>query len=50
MPDQTQIVIPRSFIDLFVPKGAGRPNASREHIAARYDLCEDLAQALTTKA
>lgn len=50
MPDQTQIVIPRSFIDLFVPKGAGRPNASREHIAARYDLCEDLAQALTEQA
>ncbi len=50
MPEHNQTVIPRSFVDLFIPRGASRPNASREHIAARYDLCEDLAQALTDPA
>ncbi len=47
MLDPNQIVIPRSFIDLFVPSGSHKPNASREHIAQRYDLCEDMAQMLT---
>jgi hypothetical protein len=50
MPDPNQIVIPRSFIDLFVPTGSHKPNASREHIAQRYDLCEDMAQMLTEPA
>jgi hypothetical protein len=50
MPDPNQIVIPRSFIDLFVPPGAHKPSASREHIAERYDLCEDMAQMLTEPA
>lgn len=46
MPDPRQIVIPRSFIELFVLPGSYRPNASREHIEQRYDLCEDMAQML----
>lgn len=50
MPDQNQIEIPHSFIDLFVPPGGTRPNATREHIARRYDLCEDMAQMLTEPA
>ena len=50
MPDPNQIVIPRSFIDLFVPSGSHKPNATREHIAQRYDLCEDMAQMLTEPA
>jgi hypothetical protein len=50
MPDPNQIVIPRSFIDLFVPPGSHKRNASWEHIAQRYDLCEDMAQMLTEPA
>lgn len=50
MPDPNQIVIPRSFIDLFVPPGSHKLNASREHIAGRYDLCEDMAQMLIEPA
>ena len=50
MPDDNQIAIPRSFIELFIPPGRTRPTASREHIAQRYDLCEDLAQMLTEPA
>lgn len=50
MSEDSQIVIPKSFIDLFVPPGRLRPTASREHILERYELCEDLAQMLTGTA
>lgn len=46
--DQTDI--PGSFIELFVPPGATRPSAPRATIAARYELCEDMAQMLTEHA
>jgi len=47
---QSQIVIPQSFVDLFVAAGRARPAATREQIAQRYDLCEDLATALSEHA
>lgn len=50
MSDDNQILIPRSFIDLFVPPGRIKPVESREHIAARYELCEDMAQMLVEPA
>lgn len=50
MTEESQIVVPRSFIDLFVAPGAIRPSAPRAHIAQRYELCEDLAQMLTDQA
>ena len=50
MSEESQIVVPRSFIDLFVPPGAIKPRAGREHIEARYEFCEDLAQMLTEQA
>lgn len=50
MSDESQIEIPQSFIALFVEPGRTKPNASREHIAARYELCEDLANLLTETA
>ena len=28
---------------LFIAPGQSRPNASREHVCSRYELCEDLA-------
>lgn len=46
----SQIVIPPSFIQLFVPEGKTRPIEPREVIAQRYDLCEDMAQMLTETA
>jgi Fe2+ transport system protein FeoA len=48
--DESQIVVPRSFIEVFVPAGKIKPTETREVIAARYELCEDLAQMLTDTA
>lgn len=50
MSDDSQILVPRSFIDLFVPPGRLKPTEPREHIAQRYELCEDLAQMLMEPA
>jgi len=50
MNDVNQVLIPHSFIALFLPKGRQRPVESRETIAARYDLCEDMAQMLIEHA
>ena len=48
--DENQTAIPQSFIALFVPRGRARPSAAQAAIAARYELCEDLAQTLTEHA
>ena len=48
--DENQTTIPGSFIALFMPRGRTRPSAPREAIAARYELCEDMAQMLTEHA
>ncbi|MBL8347116.1 MAG: ATPase with chaperone activity [Rubrivivax sp.] len=50
MSDDNQIIVPPSFVALFVPPGRIKPTQSREHIAARYELCEDLAQTLVEHA
>lgn len=50
MSDDNQIIIPPSFIALFVEPGRSKPSATREQIYARYDLCEDLANLLTEQA
>ena len=50
MSDDSQIYVPPSFVALFVPPGRIKPTASREHIAERHDLCEDLAQMLLETA
>jgi len=50
MSDDNQIIIPPSFIALFVEAGRTKPNATREHIYERYDLCEDMANLLTEQA
>lgn len=46
----SQIVVPPSFVALFLPPGRLKPTESREWIAQRYELCEDLAQMLTEQA
>jgi len=50
MSDDNQTVIPRSFIDLFVPPDRIKPTEPRDVIAVRYELCEDMAQLLTEHA
>lgn len=50
MPDGSQIVIPPSFMALFIPPGRSRPTASHAHIAERCEYCEDLAQMLVDTA
>jgi hypothetical protein len=50
MSDENQIVVPPSFVALFVEPGRSRPNASREHITARYEFCEALATMLVERA
>ena len=50
MSDDNQIIVPPSFIALFVPPGGSKPRESRAHIAERYEFCEDLAQMLTDTA
>ena len=50
MSDEYQIEIPQSFMALFVEPGRQKPNASREVVAARYELCEDMATMLTETA
>jgi hypothetical protein len=50
MSDDSQFIVPPSFIALFIDPGRHRPREPRSHIAERYELCEDLAQMLTDTA
>ena len=50
MYEEYQIEIPPSFMALFVDPGRQKPNASREVVAQRYELCEDMASMLTETA
>jgi hypothetical protein len=53
MSEDSQIVVPEAFVDLFRPPGADRnrrPLESREVIAARHEFCEDFAQMLVETA
>ena len=50
MSDENQLIVPPSFIALFVPPGRSKPNASREQIAERYEFCEDLATMMMDSA
>lgn len=44
--DENQVQVPESFIALYLD-ARGRLTATRVAIAARYELCEDLANLLT---
>jgi hypothetical protein len=50
MSDESQILVPPSFVAMFVEPGRVKPNAPREHILERYELCEDLATMLVDHA
>lgn len=49
MDDLNQIEVPVSFTALFTSR-SGRLTESVSTVRARYELCEDLAQALTEQA
>jgi hypothetical protein len=46
----SQIVVPPAFVALFVPEGRTRPVLPWAAVAARHELCEDLAQSLAEQA
>ena len=50
MSDESQIVVPPSFIALFAQPGRVKLSERREFIAERHELCEDLATMLTDHA
>jgi hypothetical protein len=50
MSEDSQIIVPPSFVALFVPPGRIKATQPRAFIAERYELCEDLAQALIERA
>jgi len=50
MSDAYQIDIPQSFIALYVPAGRSKSSEPRDVVAARYELCEDMANMLTETA
>jgi hypothetical protein len=50
MTEEFQIDIPASFMALYVPPGKIKPSLGQRDLAARYELCEDLANLLTEKA
>ena len=50
MSDENQIVVPPSFIALFVEPGRTRPSATRAAITERYEFCEALATMLVERA
>jgi hypothetical protein len=50
MTEEFQILIPSSFAALYVPPGKIKPSLGQRELAARYELCEDLAHLLTEQA
>ena len=46
MYDHNQLEIPDSFVALYLVGGRLKPTATRAEVAARYELCDDLAQHL----
>lgn len=50
MTDENQLLIPGAFIELFIEPGRSKPREPRHVIAARHELCEDMAQMLTEHA
>lgn len=50
MSDESQIEIPSSFMALYLAPGRQKPGLPRTELAARYELCEDMAQMLTETA
>jgi len=50
MSDDNQIIVPESFLALYMRPGSHRLTESAAVVRTRYELCEDLAQLLTEQA
>jgi hypothetical protein len=50
LSEESQILVLPSFVQLYIPEGRVKPIAPRDAIAARHEVCEDVAQALTGHA
>ena len=50
MNEDSQLILPPSFVALFVEPGRIKPNQPREFIQQRYGFCEDLATMLVETA
>ena len=50
MSEDSQIVVPESFIALYREPGRLKLSAPRAEIAERHEFCDDLAQMLTDQA
>lgn len=50
MSNDSQIVLPPSFVALYMASGKIKPDISRQVILERYEFCEDLAQMLLEQA
>ncbi len=50
MSEDSQVPLPRSFVELFIAPGRSKPSASFAHISARHEFCDDLASMLTEHA
>jgi hypothetical protein len=50
MCEDSQIVVPASFIALYLEPGRNKPSAPRQEIVARHEFCDDLAHMLTEQA
>ncbi len=50
MTEEFQIHIPISFMAIYTPPGKVKPIMGMRELAARYEMCEDLANLLTEKA
>lgn len=50
MSEDSQILVPESFIALYRQPRRLKLSASREEISARHEFCDDLAQMLTDQA
>lgn len=50
MNEDSQLILPPSFVALFVEPGRTKPNQPRAYIQERYGFCEDLATMLVETA
>jgi hypothetical protein len=50
MSEDSQIIVPPSFVELFMEPGRTRPSLPAQLIAARCEVCEDLAHLLSERA
>ena len=48
--DESQLLVPVSFAELFITPGQRKPSIDRAALAEKFELCEDMAQMLTEHA